>query len=277
MFRAFKSIIALMALAGTTSAGATTFEDWSSPQLNVGGTIGSDGQVWVLDASKRWVINNWKPDCNAALAGPNTCYAPSNGRLYVHAEMGGKAGEPTGDGFLLASLNKVSFTNGIIIEVPVSPVCYQSPNPAAPPTQCGLNVGIYESEQNYRSIGFRTFPGTGSSMFFNIWGPTLEANFNGAAPFYNYLPITAGSTYTLKLQYWNSSSGWRWDYSLNGTWVAGHPANPDNQFNLGPAYFPNREARLQIAAFSYTRRPDDWVGPFNAAEGWFGAVTYSTF
>ena len=263
-------LAALICLSPLTHA--ATFEDWYSQLLSVGGTIQSGGQVAIFDNSQRWVINNWKPDCNANLAGPNSCYAPGGGKLNVHAEKG-LGSQIVGDGFLLASLNKIQFANGIFMEASVTPWCYQAPG--APATSCGLNIGIYENEQNYRAVGFRAGPG--GSMFFNVWGPALEANFNGSAPLYNSMPVPAGGTYKLKIQYWNSSSGWRWDYFVNGTWMAGHPANPDNAYNMGAGYFPTRSVRLELAAFGYDSRPTNWAGAYNAAEGSFGTVTYSTF
>ncbi|WP_147451042.1 hypothetical protein [Corallococcus llansteffanensis] len=268
-------------------ASAAVFEDWSAPQISVGGTFNYPTGYTIWDASQRWVYNNWDPNCNAAPAGPNGCYATSNNRLYLHAEKK----FPDGDGFLFASLNPISFPTGLIAEVQVVPSCTQ----VAGASGCGWNLGIYENEFNYRAIGILKDINSGRS-YFNVWGPCYEAAFDGAlhptatppsgvpncAPsntptVHTDVSTPLGNAYTLKVQYWNSSSGWRWDYFLNGTWIAGHPAAPDNQYNLGPAYFPNRAARIVLAAFSYAPRPAGWSGPYNAAEGHFGPVNYWVF
>ncbi|MFP2904801.1 hypothetical protein ACLESD_07040 [Pyxidicoccus sp. 3LFB2] len=258
------------------SASATSYEDWYSPQVSIAGEINNDGHAYVWNASQRWLLNNWKPDCRADMPGPNRCYAPGGGRLNFHAERGG---EFIGHGFSLIS-HPVSFTNGLSIEVPVTAWCTQARNAEA--TKCGVNIGIWESEWNYRSIGVKSHPSCGTCLYLNLWGPTGEANFNGLAPLGNAIPTPAGATYVFKVQYWNSPSGWRWDYFMNGAWVAGHPAAPDNQFGMGVGHFPNRQARLQLSAFSYNDRPnvDPWTNvnePYNAAEGWFGSVSYSAY
>lgn len=286
---------ALLSIA--LSASAATFEDWSAPQVSVGGTFNGNGVFAITDATKRWAVNHWIASCDAVPEGPNGCYAPANNKLYLHAERSpaDENGNSVGHGFLFASLNQISFTNGITLEVPVTPACYQVPN--AVEASCGWNVGIYESERNYRSLGIRGAPG---GLHLNFWGPCFEVMLDGASHFlnralndngvcpletnggpppYTSVPTPAGGTHVLKIQYWNSSGTWRWDYFLNGAWVAGHPADPDNAYLLGPGHYPGKTARIQLGAFSYSPRPISWpeADAWNGAEGYFGAVTYTTF
>lgn len=296
MNRFFKLSLSSTLCAASLAAGAVTFEDWSTSTVSTGGTFDGAGNFYITDSSKRWAVNNWDTTCNANMPGPNGCYAPStsNNRLYLHAEKGA-----TGDGFLFASVNQISFTNGMTLEVPITPLCYQAASPNTTAPNCGWNIGIYESEYNYRSLGVRSDNLGGGGIQLNIWGPCFEANFDGVdhpsataalpsptcslgsydPPAYTSVPTPAGGTYVLKMQYWNSSGTWRWDYFLNGTWVAGHPANTDNAFYLGPGHYPGKAARIQLGAFSYSLRPGSWPSgtAWNAAEGYFGPVTYTTF
>ncbi|MFC5497283.1 hypothetical protein ACFPOE_07045 [Caenimonas terrae] len=273
-------VIAVGCCLWAASASAVTYEDWSSPQVSYSGTLLNDGTTWLTDPSKRWAINNWRTVCGADPAGPNRCYLPGNGQLGMHAEG---AGPVTGEGFTFGSTNPISFTNGITIEAQVTPHCYQGATDSNP-SRCGFNLGLWESERNYRSIGFKSYPGS-SDLYLNLWGPTTdggggETSFNGTAPYYNSIPTPAFATYTVKVQYWNSPSGWRWDYFLNGNWVAGQSAIAANdQYHMGPGYFPSNQVRLQFTGFSYNPRPDNLEEkyPWSAFEGQIGPITYTTF
>ncbi|MFE8646138.1 hypothetical protein ACFX58_13725 [Sphingomonas sp. NCPPB 2930] len=192
-------------------ATAGTFENWSASSVDVGGTYYSDGpsspptaqtkanpvndeQITVWNGAARWLSNNWKADCKSNPSGPNPCYAPSNGQLFFHAEAGGNAG----GGFLLVSQQKFSFANGISVEVPISAFCTEYSTAHA--VGCGVNVGLYRGEQNYRSFGYSNTSGS-VPLYANIWGPTLEAHFDGGAPLYNNIPIEGNAYKTVKVQY----------------------------------------------------------------------------
>lgn len=276
MHKTLAKLFAASAVFVGASAGAVTYEDWSAAQVSAAGIVYNDGTTQISDGSKRWAINNWKASCLANPAGPNTCYASGNGQFGFHAENGTENGI-NGGGILFASTYPISFTNGITIEAQVNPNCWQR-NGDPVTTSCGINIGLWESEANYRSIGFKSYP-SGNSLYLNIWGPSAEANFNGTAPYYQSMPMTAYSTYTLKVRYVNTAPLGRWDYFVNGNWVAGHDGGANDQYHMGNGSFPSNQVRLQFAAFSNNFRPSTLSAsePYNAAEGWFGPITYTTF
>lgn len=280
----------LFCMAGEAAA---QYESWGNLQVNIGGGInngapGQNAQISALsspsvpfNSSAKWFVN-YDPEatnCTSNPLGPNQCMSSGSGRLYI---SGSKTN--SGDGTLLAS-KEFPFTNGISLEITLVPWCY---NPALPGqagvtngANCFANVGLWLSEYNYRSIGFKQFDG---KAYFNIWGPVCEVQFNeilmnqcfgtnnaNLVRAYASVPMSPSQQAVLKVVYSKAGGVWRWDYFLNGNWVAGESAQAGpadyNQFQMGPGYFSSGTTRVVLA---YGGIGQAYTG--HAAQGWFEPV-----
>jgi hypothetical protein len=217
------------------------FETWSSSPVSVAGGINSVGNIDCPPSNSsylncppgggKWLLNN-NYQCITNRAPNGYCYDTNGGVLNFHAGYLDQAGNTTG--LVLVSAGSGYPSNGAMIMTTITPTCTGN---------CWINFGIYETEDNYRAIGFHYNGG----IWLNIWGPH---DIHPVSQF----PGSPG-THTFMVVYRPSGTPHFWEYYMDDHLVWWEDVcNQNPNFGLGRGCFSPGDAalpRIELGFGSY--------------------------